>query len=96
MSRHHIMPPAVYTPPPPKKIESKKRRTAISMLDELDETAETRETSANGQPTPVASKLLQQNYPEIEGSDRKPRHPSGRLSQGTLSALLKVQELKEA
>jgi len=94
MSRHHILPPVVYTPPPPKKIEQKKRRTAIGMLDELDETAETREASATGQPTPVAKKLLQQNYPEIEGADRKPQQPSGRLSQDTLSALLRVQELK--
>ena len=87
------MPPVVYTPPPPKKIESKKRRTGISMLSELDETEDARETSASGQPVPVASKLLQQNFSEIEGADRKPRQPSGRLSQGTLSALLKVQEM---
>ena len=43
MSRHHIMPPAIYTPPPPKKIETKKRRIGIGMLNELDEPAETRE-----------------------------------------------------
>ncbi|MGB6954948.1 MAG: hypothetical protein WBE54_06880 [Bradyrhizobium sp.] len=92
MSRHHIMPPAIYTPPPPKKIETKKRRIAIGMLNELEEAAETRESSGSGQPAPVANRLLQQNYPEIEGSDRKPRGPQGRLSQGTLSALLRVQE----
>jgi hypothetical protein len=92
MSRHHIMPPAIYTPPPPKKIETKKRRIGIGMLSELDEAAETRESGGSGQPAPVANKLLAQNYPEIEGSDRKPRGPQGRLSQGTLSALLKVQE----
>ena len=89
MSRHHILPPAIYTPPPPKKIEKKKRRVGIGMLDELDETAETKAAS---QPAPVANKLLQQNSPEIEGADRKPQHPPGRLSQGTLSALLRVQE----
>jgi hypothetical protein len=94
MSRHHILPPVTYTPPPPKKIESKKRRSAISMLNELDETADARETGNTGQPAPVASRLLQQNFPEIEGSDRKPRQPQGRLSQGTLSALLRVQEMK--
>jgi len=94
MSRHHIMPPAIYTPPPPKKIEQKKRRTAVGMLSEFDETEEARETGATSQPAQVASKLLQQNFPEIEGADRKPQHPQGRLSQGTLSALLKVQELK--
>jgi hypothetical protein len=39
-------------------------------------------------------RLPAQNFPEIEGADRKPRHPSGRLSQGTLSVLLQAQELK--
>jgi hypothetical protein len=91
MSRHHIMPPVTYTPPPPKKIETKKRRIGIG---QLDETADTRESSGTGQSAPVANKLLQQNYPEIEGSDRKPRGPQGRLSQGMLSALLQVQELE--
>jgi len=94
MSRHHIMPPAIYTPPPPKKIETKKRRIGIGMLSELDETSETRESSGAGPSAPVANKLLAQNYPEIEGSDRKPRHTSGRLSEGTLKAMLEVQELK--
>jgi hypothetical protein len=97
MSKHHTLPPIVYTPPPkPKKIESKKRRSSVSMLDELSETADARETSGTGQPAPVAQKLLQQNFAEIEGADRKPRQPSGRLSQGTLSELLRVQEMNEA
>jgi hypothetical protein len=94
MSRHHILPPVIYTPPPPKKIETKKRRIGIGILSELDETAETQEASGTSQSAPVANKLLQQTFPEIEGSDRKPRGPQGRLSQGTLSALLRVQELK--
>ena len=94
MSRHHIMPPAIYTPPPPKKIEKKKPRMAVGMPSEFDETEEARETSGTGQSTPVANRLLQKNFPEIEDAGRKPRHPSGRLSQGTLSELLRVQELK--
>jgi hypothetical protein len=94
MSRHHIMPPVTYTPPPPKKIETKKRRIGVSMLGELDETADARETDGTGQPAPVANRLLQQNFPEIEDASRKPKHPQGRLSQGTLSALLRVQELE--
>ena len=92
MSRHHIMPPVIYTPPPPKKIETKNRRIGIGTLSEFDEAAETQELGGTGQSSPVATKLLQQNFPEIEGSDRKPQGPQGRLSQGTLSALLRVQE----
>ncbi|HZR71408.1 hypothetical protein [Bradyrhizobium sp.] len=93
MSRHHIMPPAIYTPPPPKKIEKKKPRMAIGMLSELDETEEARETGETGSSTP-ASRPLQQNLAEIEDASSKPWHPSGRLSQATLSELLRVQELK--
>jgi hypothetical protein len=94
MSKHHTLPPIIYTPPPkPKKIE-KKRRTGIGMLSELDETADTRETSGTGQPMPVANRLPPQNSSGIEGSDRKPQNPSGRLSQSTLSVLLGAQELK--
>ena len=90
MSRHHIMPPAVYTPPPPKKIETKKRRIGVSALSEFEPAEEAHET---GQSAPIANHL-QQDVPEIEEASRKPRHPQGRLSQGTLSALLRVQELE--
>jgi hypothetical protein len=87
------MPPAVYTPPPPKKIEKKKSRIGIGRFSELDETEDAREIGASGPSTPAVSGLLQQNFPEIEDASRKPQHPPGRLSQGTLSALLRVQEL---
>lgn len=94
MSRHHIMPPAVYTPPPPKKIETRKRRIGIGALNEFEAAEEAHESGGTGQSAPVASRLLQQDFPEIEEASRKPRHPQGRLSQGTLSALLRVQELE--
>ena len=96
MSKHHTLPPIIYTPPPkPKKVEPKKRRTGISMLDELDgldETADAHEAGGTGQP--AALRPPPPNFPEIEGADRKPRHPSGRLSQGTLSVMLRAQEMK--
>jgi hypothetical protein len=43
---------------------------------------------------PTANRPLSQNFSEIEGSERKPQNPGGRLSQGTLSVLLQAQELK--
>jgi hypothetical protein len=95
MSRHHMLPPIIHTPPPkPKKIETKKRRLAVGMFDELDETAESSETTGTGPSMPVAAKHLSPNSTEIESADRKPRQPSGRLSQGTLTVLLRAQELK--
>jgi hypothetical protein len=90
MSKHHTLPPIIYTPPPKPKKTEKKRRIGVGLLDEM---ADTRESGASGQPMP-AVRLPPQNFPEIEGADRKPRHPSGRLSQGTLSVLLQAQELK--
>ncbi|HLJ01700.1 MAG TPA: hypothetical protein VKT76_18460 [Bradyrhizobium sp.] len=92
MSRHHMLPPVIYTPPPPKKIETKKRRIGVGASDELDETAQTHETVGSGQSAPIANKSLQQNFPEIENSDRKPQGPAGRLSQDTLTVLLRAQE----
>jgi len=91
MSKHHTLPPIIYTPPPKPKKTEKKRRVGVSMLGEFDEAAETRESGASGQPT---VRLPPQNFPEIEGADRKPHHPHGRLSQSTLSVLLQAQELK--
>jgi hypothetical protein len=90
MSKHHTLPPIIYTPPPKPKKTEKKRRIGVGLLDEM---ADTRESGASSQPMP-AVRLPPQNFPEIEGADRKPRHPSGRLSQGTLSVLLQAQELK--
>ena len=35
-----------------------------------------------------------QVFPATEAAGRKPHNPGGRLSEGTLTAMLKVQELK--
>jgi hypothetical protein len=97
MSRHHILPPIVYVPDPrPKKIENRKRRIQVGgagMIDELEEAGETYETTSTGRSNPVFNKPLSQNFPAIEGSESKP-HYSGRLSDGTLKAMLQAQELK--
>jgi hypothetical protein len=91
MSKHHTLAPIIYTPPPPKKIEKKKRRIGIGMLNELDEMAN---ASGTSQPAPIMNRPPPQNFSEIEGTERKPQHPQGRLSEGTLKAMLEVQEMK--
>ena len=93
MSRHHILPPNTYTPPPPKKIEKKRRRIGVDEMDDPEEAAEAQAT-ATGRSTPAAGKLPPPNFPAIEGADRKPKNPTGRLSESTLTAMLQVQELK--
>ena len=91
MSKHHTLPPIIYTPPPKPKKTEKQRRTGVGLFGELGETDE---TIASGQPMQVPTGLPRQSLLEIEGADRKPRHPPGRLSQSTLSVLLQAQELK--
>jgi hypothetical protein len=92
MSRHHILPPITYTPPPP-KIEKKRRRIGVGEMDDLDEAAEA-EATASPRSTLAAGKLPPANFPAIEASDPKPKNPTGRLSESTLTAMLQVQELK--
>ncbi len=98
MSRHHIqLPPIIYlTPPKPKKLERRRNlhrikfRSATSVND-TDGSAEIEENIGLGQPT-SANNSLPNNFSPIDGSDRKPRPTSGRLSQGTLREMLLVQE----
>ena len=92
MSRHHILPPLAYLPPQPKKIEKAKRRIRIGDVEETEEAAQAREASATGQPPPPASRLPSPDLPAIEGSEHKPHHPQGRLSESTLSVMLQAQE----
>ena len=95
MSRHHMLPPIIYTPEPrPKKIETRKRRIQAGALDEMDEAGEAHEATSTGRSAPALNKPPPQNFPAIEGSEQKPQHPRGRLSEGTLKAMLQAQELK--
>ena len=98
MSRHHMLPPIVYTPPPkPKKIETRKRRIQVGTagtIDEMDETGEAHEATGFGQAAPAGNKPPLQNFPAIEGSEQKPQHPRGRLSESTLKVMLQAQEFK--
>jgi hypothetical protein len=90
-----MLPPIVYTPPPaPKKIETRKRRIQVGTAGEIDEAGETYEATGFGPSTPVSHQLASQNFAAIEGSENKPQHPRGRLSESTLKVMLEAQELK--
>ncbi len=95
MSRHHILPPLVYVPQPkPRKVENRKRRIQAGGVDGLDEAGETHEATAADRSTAAFNEPPPQNFPAIEGSESKPQHPRGRLSEDTLKAMLQVQELR--
>ena len=94
MSRHHILPPVVYTPPAPKKIETRKRRIQVGSFDDMDELGETHAATGFGPSMPAGIKLPLQNFTPIEGAEQKPQHPRGRLSENTLKVMLAAQELE--
>jgi hypothetical protein len=95
MSRHHILPPIIYTPAPPKPKEARRKRgvgyaRGAGLTEEADETAEAGEASRTAPPR-TASPLPQHQTP-IEGAERRVPSPNGKLSDGTLKAMLEVQE----
>jgi hypothetical protein len=82
--------PIVYTAEvQPKKLEPKKSRIQMrgaGSVDGADDAGVTFEAAG--------IKLPLQNFAPIEGADQKPQHPKGRLSEGTLKAMLQAQELE--
>ena len=91
MSRHHIMPPAVYTPPPPKPKETKRKRRVghVSAAKDADESGESDETAAAS--AARAAGVPQHQIP-VEAAERRIPSPNGKLSDGMLKAMIEVQE----
>jgi len=95
VSRHHILPPIVYTPAPPPK--QTRRRRGVGYVEgkgDVDETEETGEVT-NAAPTRGTSALPQHSKP-IEAAERRTHSTTGNLSDGTLKAMLEVQEQEGA
>jgi len=102
MSRHHILPPIVYTPAPPKPKETRRKRGVgqYGSVRDTDETGEAQETGETGEtahsmPTRGTSVLRQQQTP-VEGVERRIPSPNGKLSDDTLKAMLEMQEAEAA
>jgi len=98
VSRHHILPPIVYTPAPPKPKEARRKRNAggtqarqaLGAADEAEETSEATHTQpARGAPG------LPQYSTSVEAAQRRVPSPNGKLSDGTLKAILEAQEKGE-
>jgi hypothetical protein len=95
MSRHHILPPIIYTPEPPEPKEARRKRgvgyaRGAGLTDETGETEEAGGVSRTTQ-SPTASALPQHSTP-IDGAERRVPSPNGKLSDDTLKAMLEVQE----
>jgi hypothetical protein len=92
VSRHHILPPIIYTPAPPKPKETRRRR-GVGHLKGTRATDETEEASevTDAAPTHGAQALPQHSRP-VEAAERRVHSTPGNLSDGTLKAMLEVQE----
>lgn len=92
MSRHHILPPIVYTPAPPKPKKAVRRRGVgyVQGTDDAGETEETGEVSGTA-PARTAAALPQHSTP-VEATERRIPSTTGNLSEDTLKALLEAQE----
>ena len=96
MSRHHILPPIVYTPAPPKPKETRRRRGIGYVLGsgDVDETEEAGEVT-NAVPPHGAAAQPQNSLP-VEAGERRLHSTTGNLSADTLRTMLEVQESGQA
>jgi hypothetical protein len=89
--------PIAYVPEvKPKKIEPRKSRIqmrASGAIEDADEAEGTFEPSGPGQTTLIGQKSPLDHFVPIEGAERKPQQPQGRLSESTLKVMLQAQEL---
>jgi hypothetical protein len=94
VSRHHILPPIVYTPAPLRPRETKRRRSVgfAQGTGDVDETEEASDVS-NTAPARGAAALPQHSI-RIEATERRLHSTTGNLSEDTLKAMLEVQEME--
>jgi hypothetical protein len=94
VSRHHTLPPIVYTPPAPKPKETKRKRGVGSLHGKrgVDGTVETEETSETAHIAPAHNAAPPPQHAPIEAAERRVHPTTGHLSEGTLKAMLEVQE----
>ena len=99
MSRHHILPPIVYTPAPPKPKKTERRpktsaqqKSGVAASDEAGEAEETSELFVAGATARAGIHAPQDPFTAIESAEHKIASTTGKLSDGTLKELLLAQE----
>jgi hypothetical protein len=94
VSRHHMLPPIVYTPAPPKPKETRRRRGVgnIQGTGETDEAEETGDIPGFGAPARAAAPPPQDAFTPVDGAGRRIPSTTGKLSDNTLTELLLAQE----
>ena len=99
MSRHHILPPIVYTPAPPKPKKTERRpktsamqKSGVAASDEAGETEEASEVFTAGATARAGVHAPSDPFTPIESAEHKIPSTTGKLSEGTLKELLQAQE----
>jgi hypothetical protein len=94
VSRHHILPPIIYTPEPPKPKKTERRRGVgyASGTDAADEADDTGEVFTSGGAARATAPPQQNPFAPVEGAERRIPSTTGKLSEDTLKELLLAQE----
>jgi hypothetical protein len=99
MSRHHILPPIVYTPAPPKPKKTERRprtsalqKSGVAASEEAGDAEEAGEVLVAGAPARAAAHPPQDPFTPVESAGRRIPSTTGKLSDGTLKDLLLAQE----
>jgi hypothetical protein len=101
MSRHHILPPIVYTPEPrPKKTENRPKtsriqKKGVAASGEAGEAEETSEVFVSGTTARAVVHAPQDSFTPIESAERRIPSTTGKLSESTLKELLLAQEQEQ-
>jgi hypothetical protein len=102
VSRHHMLPPIIYTPvPQPKKAENRPKirrlqNKGVAESEDVGETEEAGEVWVHGATARAAAHSLQDPSTPIEGAERRIPSTTGKLSDDTLKELLLAQEQESA
>jgi hypothetical protein len=99
VSRHHILPPIVYTPAPPKPKKTERRprtsaaqKSGVAASEEAGEAEEASEVFVAGAPARAAVHPPQDQFTPVESAGGRIPSTTGKLSDGTLKELLLAQE----
>lgn len=101
MSRHHILPPIVYTPAPkPKKVENRPkargiRKAGVAASEDVGETEASGEAAGFAGPAGVAAQAPADSPVLADAAERRIPSTTGKLSENTLHALLQAQEQEQ-
>jgi hypothetical protein len=102
MSRHHILPPIVYTPAPPKPKKTERRpktsamqKSGVAASEEAGETDEASEVFTAGGTARDGVHAPSDPFTPVESAEHKIPSTTGKLSEGTLKELLLAQEQEQ-